>query len=440
MTFDELNLNKPLLNALEDLDYVNPTPIQIASFNPIMAGRDILGTAQTGTGKTFAYLLPLLRMLKYTKDNVPRILIVVPTRELVVQVVQEVEKLTKYMTVRVGGVYGGTNINTQKKIVENGLEILVGTPGRLIDLSLCRALKVKGIKKLVIDEFDEILKLGFRTQLKTILDLLPQKRQNLLFSATKSEEMQALVETFFMNPEVIEIAPHGTPLAQIEQFAYDIPNFNSKVSLLEKLLQTDEEFNKVLVFCKSKRMADLLFEDIRKRVPDQADVIHSNKSQNYRLGVVKKFQEEQLRVLIATDIIARGLDISDVSHVVNFDMPEEPEIYIHRIGRTGRADQPGIAISFIRPEEKELQTVIEELMGMEISILPLPDDVTIVETLIEEEKKAIGGDKAYLPGHSLKNSKGAFHQKKLKNTKVNRAQEKRRARKIEKQKSKKRPR
>src|SRR5688572_13088633 len=213
MTFDELNLNTPLLNALSDLGYIHPTTIQHKAFSVIMSGRDVVGIAQTGTGKTFAYLLPCLRQWKFSKEKVPQILILVPTRELVVQVLEEIQKLSKYMSVSATGVYGGTNINTQIGEVMKGVEIIVATPGRLIDLSLKGALKLKAIKKLVIDEVDEMLNLGFRSQLKLVLDLLPLKRQNIMFSATMTKDVEVLIHDFFNQPLKIEAAPTGTPLA-----------------------------------------------------------------------------------------------------------------------------------------------------------------------------------------------------------------------------------
>lgn len=438
MTFDDLNLNNPLRNALADLEYVNPTPIQVEAFSPVMSGKDLVGVAQTGTGKTFAYLLPLLRLLKFSKEGHPRILILVPTRELVVQVVQEVEKLTTYMTARVVGVYGGTNINTQKKNMYGGVDILVGTPGRFFDLAMARAFKLKHIKKFVIDEVDEMLNLGFRTQLKNVMDLLPERRQNLLFSATLTEDVEDLINDYFYQPAKIEVAPHGTPLEQIVQQGYSVPNFNTKSNLLKLLLETNEDMNKVLVFIRTKKLADKLFEKISPHFSEKVGVIHSNKTQNFRLRMVEEFDEGNLSVLIATDIIARGLDISGVSHVINFDMTETPADYIHRIGRTGRADLKGIAISFISEKEKEGQEAIEELMDKEILMLPTPEDLVISDELIEEEKERMGGDKHYFKPATLKNSKGAFHQKLEKNQKVNRAKEKRQARMEEKKKARRR--
>lgn len=418
MIFEDLNLNKPLLLALNDLEYTNPTPIQEKVFPLIMDGRDVLGIAQTGTGKTFAYLLPILRQLKFSEQKHPRILILVPTRELVLQVVAETNKLTTHMSVRVGGVYGGTNINTQKQMVYNGIDILVATPGRLVDLALSGALRLNLIQKLVIDEAEEMFNLGFRTQLKNVLELLPQKRQNLLFSATMMKDIENIISDFFITPQKIEIAAHGTPLEQITQMAYYVPNYYTKVNLLENLILSNNELNKVLVFCESRKLADRLYDQIKEKFQDQLGVIHSNKSQNYRINSLRQFKEGIYRILIATDIAARGLDISDVSHVINFDTPKTPVDYIHRIGRTGRANKTGVAITFVNEAEHVLKAEIEELMKKPIPIEPLPDDV-VISTIFTDEELPSKANKNYLKSPSLKNSGGSFHEKLEKNKKEN---------------------
>ncbi len=418
MTFDELNLNTPILNALSDLEYIYPTPIQKEAFPVIMAGNDLIGIAQTGTGKTFAYLLPILKQHKYSDKRQPTVLIIVPTRELVIQVVAEIKKLSKYINVRVEGVYGGTNINTQKQLVYNGLDILVATPGRLLDLNLTGILRLKSVKKFVIDEVDEMLNLGFRPQLMSILEIIPEKRQNLMFSATLTKDVETLIEDFFNNPKKIEIAPHGTPLEQIEQIAYNAPNFFTKANLLEHLLKTNEELSKVLVFVESKKLADRLHEIISNVFPDTIGVLHSNKSQNYRINTLAKFEEETFRVLIATDILARGLDISNVTHVINFDTPKIPVDYIHRIGRTGRKDKAGKSITFVNEAEEKYIYEIENLMKKKISIFDLPKEVEISPIFTDEEKPSII-NKQYVKNPTIKNSKGAFHEKKEKNKKVN---------------------
>ena len=418
MTFEDLNLNTPLLNAISDLDYVYPTPIQVKAFSVIMSGKDVIGVAQTGTGKTFAYLLPILRQLKYSEQKKPRVLIVVPTRELVLQVVKEIEKLTKYITIRFAGVYGGTNINTQKKLIHAGLDILVATPGRLMDLYMTGILRFKEIQKLVVDEVDEMLKLGFRPQVEAIMEVLPQKRQNLMFSATLTEEVEELILSFFHDPQKVEIAPHGTPLEKIIQRAYHVPNFFTKVNLLRQLLVHNKSLERVLVFVATKKLADRVEEQLIKDFPGTIGVIHSNKSQNQRFNVLDKFREGENKIIIATDIIARGLDISDVTHVINFDMPTEPGDYIHRIGRTGRADKDGVAISFINEAEQEQQMEVEALMKKAIPLESLPEDLEISTIFTEEERPNLG-DKHYLKAPTIKHSKGAFHEKKDKNRKAN---------------------
>jgi ATP-dependent RNA helicase RhlE len=420
VTFNDLNLNKPILKALSDLEFEYPTPIQEKAFSTIMSGHDMVGIAQTGTGKTLAYLLPILRQLTFSKEREARILILVPTRELVVQVESQISKLTKYCKFRVGGVYGGTNVNTQKQLVYDGLDIIVATPGRLLDLNLSGVLRLKSIQKLIIDEVDEMLSLGFRIQVVKLLEKIPVKRQNLLFSATLTTEVQQLFEEYFQNPIMIEIAAHGTPIEKIVQQAYHVPNFNTKVNLLEYLLLNNSDLNKVLVFVSTKKLADRLYEQMVKKFPDQTGVIHSNKPQSFRLSILKQFTDGKIRMLIATDIIARGLDISDVSHVINFDTPETPGDYIHRIGRTGRADKDGVAITFVNEVELEYQMAIEQLMKKAITVLPVPQDVKISAIYSEEEKPANLFNTDYLKTVSSKpGTNKAFHEKKEKNKKVN---------------------
>lgn len=419
MTFNDLNLSTPLLNALDDLGYKKPTTIQHKIFSVIMSGRDVCGIAQTGTGKTFAYLLPMLRMWKFSKDPYPTILIIVPTRELVKQVVEEAQKLTKYINAVTVGVFGGVNMKPQQLEVENGADIIVATPGRLYDLILSGSLKVKSIKKLVIDEVDEMLNLGFRVQLKNILDVLPPRRQNLLFSATITEEVEQLMDTYFNEPEKVEAAPMGTPLENINQYVYKVPNFYTKVNLLELLLTQNTDMSKVLVFVATKKLADDLYEEMSAKFPDKVGVIHSNKEQNHRFNTVKQFHNGNYRFIIATDIIARGLDISEVSHVVNFDMPEQAESYIHRIGRTGRADKKGISISFVTEREQEQLDTIETLMNYKVPELPLPEDLIISTELTDDEKPKVKMKEVLIKLPDVSESKGAFHEKLAKNKKVN---------------------
>jgi ATP-dependent RNA helicase RhlE len=419
MTFKDLDLSNQLQYAIDDMGFQNPTPIQEQAFSVVRSGKDIVGIAQTGTGKTFAYMLPILRDLKYSKQTHPRVLVLVPTRELVLQVVDEIEKLAKYINLRVLGVYGGTNINTQKQAILQGQDIIVATPGRLYDLGLSNALKLKSIQKLVIDEVDVMLDLGFRFQLMNIFDILPEKRQNVLFSATMTEDVDLLIYDFFKNPEKISVAVSGTPLDNIEQVSYNIPNFFTKVNLLNHFLKDKETYHKVLIFVGFKRTADLLFKHLEEVFGSETCVIHSNKTQNYRIRSIRQFDAGNNRILVATDVMARGLDFDDVSHVINFDTPDFPENYMHRIGRTGRAEKEGKTILFSTEKEQESKESIQALMEYEIPVLELPEEVEIATLLTEDERpredQGISKNRT-----SVEHVSGAaFHEKSEKNSQVN---------------------
>lgn len=420
MTFKDLNLNPNLWKALDDMGFETPTYIQEQAFSVILSGKDVIGIAQTGTGKTFAFLLPVLKMWSFAKDRFPQILIVVPTRELVVQIVDEIEKLSVHTNIVAVAAYGGANIRYQAIAVEAGCDVVVATPGRLLDLCLKGALKLKNVKHFIIDEVDEMLDLGFLPQLRRVIEFLPEKRQNLMFSATLTEEVEAVIDEVFDLPIRVEAAPMGTPLENIDQSLYQVPNFNTKINLLENLLRQKDTFTKVLVFSSTKKYADLIAERIEVEFYEELGIIHSNKSQNFRFNSVNKFTSGEYRILIATDIVSRGIDVTGVSHVINFDIPEKAENYIHRIGRTGRADRQGNSISFCKEDETEFLDAIQELMQYEIPVNEFPEDVEISEELIEDE----------MPVFKMKNiivrrtdaaavSEGAFHEKKDKNKKVN---------------------
>ena len=287
-----------------------------------------------------------------------------------------------------------------------------------MDLALDSVIRFDDTQKLVIDEFDEMLNLGFRVQLTSILAMMTRnKRQNILFSATMTDEVDAILNDFFDFPEEVTLAASGTPLENIKQLSYNVPNFNTKVNLLIHLLETDESMERILVFVNNKKISDMLHERIEEHFDGQFGVIHSNKSQNYRLSTMASFQEGNLRGIITTDIMARGLDISNISHVVNFEAPEMPELYMHRIGRTGRADATGTAISFITPREEDFKIEVEELMGQVLEIVQFPEVVEISSKLIEPEK-----DKQpikFLMKKPKLDGEGAFHEKSKKNKKVN---------------------
>ena len=416
--FKEINLSTQLQNAIHDLGLEKQTPIQSQTYSKILSGKDLVGIAQTGTGKTLAYCLPLLQELSYSNQNNPRVLILVPTRELVSQVVETLNELTKYITCRIIGVYGGTNINTQKIWLQDGADIVVATPGRLYDLALCRSLQLKGIKKVVIDEVDIMLDLGFYFQLTNIFELLPTKKQNIMFSATMTEDVSNLINNFFSKPEKIQIALSGTPLNNIVQSKFAVPNYFTKVNLLSHLLTDKDEMKKVLVFVSSKKIADKLYDAISEFYLSEIAVIHSNKSQNYRFRSINQYDEGKVRILIATDIIARGLDLDKISHVINFDTPTYAENYMHRIGRTGRAEENGKSILFYTEREEKYKESIENLMGMEIQSVKIPQEVEITTQLTIDEKRE-RGKRIDRNSKEVVRENSGFHEKIEKNLKVN---------------------
>ncbi len=420
-SFDYFGLSKPLKNAILDLGFEQPTPIQVEAFPVIRSGKNIVGISQTGTGKTLGYMLPILQDLKFSKQVNPRVLILVPTRELVLQVVEQIESFTTYSNVRVLGVYGGANINTQKQKVAEGTDILVATPGRLYDIGLTKSLNLKGIKKLIIDEVDVMLDLGFRFQLTNIFELLPERRQNIMFSATMTEEVDQLIADFFIAPQKISIAVSGTPLDNIEQRCYPVQNFYTKVNLLSHLLSDKESFSKTLVFMPSKKSADKVYEMLEETYGEEIGVIHANKSQNYRIRSIKDFEEGSSRVLITSDVMARGLDLTKISHVINFDTPTFAENYMHRIGRTGRAEQEGHSILFYTEKEIPAKEAIEKLMDYKIPVVDFPEEVEITNQLTPEERpKKREIRTKHHDRHSKTEETGAsFHEKKEKNKKVN---------------------
>ena len=419
MNFDELRLSKQLIQALEDIDIVEPTPIQEKCFNKIASGADVIGVAQTGTGKTFAYLLPIINALEFSTQKNPRVLVLVPTRELVMQVKGEAEKLAKYKSFRIKCVYGGANINTQKdNLYGEGCDIIIGTPGRIFDIAVTGVLRLAGIRKLVIDEVDEMLSLGFRPQLEQIFEMLPQKRQSLMFSSTLTDDVSKFINAHFRSPEMVEVTRRCTPIEKISQRVYMLPNFNSKVNFLTTVLADTDEYVKTLIFAESKKQADVLFDRLNAKFPDRVGVTHSNKSQNYRFNAVKRFENGEFNILIATDVVARGVDFTDISHVINISAPENPIDYIHRIGRTGRADKDGVSLLFVAPYEENLYAEVRNIAGENIAELDVPEGVQMSTVLLEDEKPAMA-HKVYVKAPSLKNSGGAFHEKSAKRMKTN---------------------
>lgn len=402
--------------ALEEAGFETPTPIQEQSFSVIRSGKDMIGVAQTGTGKTLAYLIPLLMKLHYAQGKFPRALVIVPTRELVVQVCESVELLTEFMDIRCKGIYGGTNIRTQQSAVYEGVDLLVATPGRFMDIYMNGIIRTGQVKTVVVDEADRLMDMGFMPQLRSILEVIPEKHQTLLFSATFSAAIAELAKEFLApDPVRIETAAHATPVENVVQLRYDLPNIVTKMNLLKLLLADAEEYRKVMIFTETKKNADRIVERLGDVWRGELSIIHSNKAQNSRLNALRAFKEGKTRIMVSSDVAARGIDIQDVSHVVNFDIPSIPEEYVHRIGRTARAGRSGTAISFVSPKEEPAFEAVEKLIGQRIELFRLPENLEISDVLLDEEKIQTANI-VYQRGKPK--GGGAFHAKSAKNSKT----------------------
>jgi ATP-dependent RNA helicase RhlE len=409
-SFEDFKLNRQLLNAIEDLGFTEPTPIQIKAIPLVSAGHDVIGIAQTGTGKTAAFLLPLLMKIKYAQGDHPRALILAPTRELILQIEENVKSLSKYTDIRFVSLYGGIGPKTQIETVQAGVDIILATPGRFLDIYLKEMLHTKMIKTLILDEADKMMDMGFMPQIKRILEVIPVKRQNMLFSATMSPFVKRLSEDFLEFPEIVEATPEVLTIDTIDQVLYEVPNMKTKINFLERLLQ-DEAYERVIVFTKTKGTADNIFKYLERRKLGPARVIHSNKGQNSRINAMNEFKEGNLRVLVSTDISARGIDVSMVSHVINFDVPIIYEDYIHRIGRTGRAKNEGKALTFANKAELLHIKKIENLIKQKIPVAVMPEDIFIEETGFAENQEMDLDIDAFKKRENP-DFKGAFHEKK----------------------------
>ncbi len=364
MPFRALHLSAPILQAVRDAGYTEPTPIQIAAIPPILAGDDLIGIAQTGTGKTAAFVLPILTKLSEPMRNGQRrgtrVLVVAPTRELVVQIEENVRAYAKHVPLRMATVFGGVSERPQLEALRSGVDLVVATPGRLIDLMGQRAGNFAGLEFLVLDEADRMLDMGFLPQIRQIVRALPQKRQTLMFSASLSREIEKLTHEFQRSPKIVEIGRRANPAETVTQFVYEVRS-HLKPSLLLHLL-ADPQFDTVLVFTRTKHGADRIARRLESS-GIKTGTIHSNRSQNQRLRALKDFKSGAVRVLVATDVAARGIDVDGISHVVNYDFPMHSEDYVHRIGRTGRALAIGDAISFITPEDQGPLRSLERFIG-----------------------------------------------------------------------------
>lgn len=410
-SFENFNLNRQLLNAVADLGFDHPTEIQQKCIPIITGGQEIIGIAQTGTGKTAAYLLPLMMKVKYAQGTEPRAIILAPTKELTVQIAEHARQLAKYTDLRILPIYGGVGAKAQIEAIQNGIDILIATPGQFMEIYLRGELPVKLIKTLVLDEADRMMDMGFMPQLRKIFEVIPRKRQNLLFSATFSDRVERLSAEFLEFPVRVEVTPPATTARQVHQELYEIPNIKTKINFLEYLLRDQDVFNRVMIFTRTKENADNIFKYLERKDLGPVRVVHSNKGQNSRMNAVNEFKEGKLRILVTTDVTARGIDVTKVSHVINFDVPILYEDYVHRIGRTGRAFQDGMAITFANPAEIYHIGKIESLIREKIPVKKLPAQIEIAETS-REEAKDIAREIDFQKRKEDPTFKGAFHKRK----------------------------
>jgi len=404
-------LNKQLLDAVADTGFESPTEIQQKCIPLIMGGQHVIGIAQTGTGKTAAYLLPLIMKVRYAQGTEARALILVPTKELVIQVFAQASALAKYTDLRIVEIYGGVGPKTQLEKIITGVDILIATPGRLLELYQRNELGVKQIKTLVLDEADKMMDMGFMPQLRRIFEVIPSKRQNVLLSATFPEKVERLADEFLDFAVRVAVTPQATVATKVSQELYFVPNTLTKIHFLEHLLQDENDFNRVMIFTRTKDLANNLYKYLERKKIGPVRVIHSNKGQNSRINAMNEFKEGKLRILVSTDVASRGIDVTNVSHVINFDVPIMYEDYVHRTGRTGRAFQEGKAITFATDAEKYHIDKIEKIIREKIPVKKLPRQIEVAETEFDELQsmaREIDRQKRYEDPEF----KGAFHEKK----------------------------
>ena len=419
MTFEGLQLKRQFLRAVEDLGFQVPTPVQCQAIPKVLAGQDLIAVAQTGTGKTAAYALPLLQKMKGRQDGVPRVAVLVPTKELAFQVTHVMEGLAMHTDLRIAALVGGVGPKSQIETLEGGIDVVVATPGRFMELYLRGALVTKKLHSMVLDEADRMMDMGFMPQLRDILEVVPRKRQNLLFSATFPQRVEHLAEEFLLWPARIEVTPEGTPVESVAQHIVRVPNVQTKINLLLHWLCVDHDTSRALVFVRTKEDAKKIRMALESAMPGESQEIHSNKAQHTRLAAMTRFREGQARVLVSTDVSSRGIDVPETELVINFTVPRMSDDYVHRIGRTGRANREGVAYTMVDPtEELALKRVIERLPeGGKPEEMPLPSGVEVTETPPWEAKQ-MARTLDFQKRKADPTYQGAFHEKKRKSGKA----------------------
>ncbi|MDA0729003.1 MAG: DEAD/DEAH box helicase [Bacteroidetes bacterium] len=415
MQFDELKLKRQFLNALEDLGFLRPTPIQVQAIPRILSGQDVVAVAQTGTGKTAAFVLPILQKIQGRQDGAPRAMILVPTKELALQVHRAVEDFGSHTDLRSVALVGGVGPKAQIEKLQQGVEIVVATPGRFMELYLRGLLVVKNIQMVVLDEADRMMDMGFMPQLRDIQEIIPRKRQNLLFSATFPQRVEHLVDDFLLWPTRIEVAPEGTPVGTVSQFTMEVPNVQTKLHVVLHLIRQSSEGARTLIFSRTKEDAKAIRAFLSDALREEIVDLHSNKAQHTRLAAMEKYRHGAVRILVGTDVASRGIDVPETEMVINFNVPRMSDDYVHRIGRTGRAERLGSAYTLIDPTDVVAwKRILERLpnddppqklsmpIGIEITETPPWEAKEMARTIDFQKRKA---DPTY---------KGAFHEKKRK--------------------------
>lgn len=416
MRFDDLKLTRQFLNAIADAGYENATPIQQKAIPPLCAGQDVIGIAQTGTGKTAAFLLPLLQTLKYAQGQAPRGLVLAPTKELVVQIHQEAVKFAAYTDLRIVAFYGGVGPKKQIEEIADGVDLIVSTPGRFLEIYSRGHIETKKLKHIVLDEADRMMDMGFMPQIRQVQEVVPTKRQNILFSATFPPRVERLAEEFLLWPTRIEVTPESTPVSTVTQYKLPLPNLRTKIAFIEWYVREKLRDDRLLIFTRRKEEAENLFKFLDRSFDKGVRAVHSNKGQNARINAMQEFRTGEVQILIATDVASRGIDVPETQWVINASVPRDPHDYIHRIGRTGRAFREGSALTLVDPAEKFALERIESLTGEALLEFAEVPELEVFETPRREKQ-----DQAREIDRELRkrdpNFKGAFHEKKRKSGK-----------------------